>query len=55
MYDKIVKQWDMVPKEESEGQFYTLFYESRWYICLAMDQPWNIPLRNVCHFSSISS
>ena len=32
MYDKIVKQWDMVPKEEAVGQFYTQFHESRWYI-----------------------
>ena len=30
MYDMIVKQWDMVLKEEAVGQFCTKFHESRW-------------------------
>ena len=29
MYDKIVKQWDMVLKEEAVGQFCTKFHESK--------------------------
>ena len=51
----IAKQWDMVLKKEDVGQLCTKFHESIWYICLAMDQPWNVPLRNVCHFRPISS
>ena len=39
MYDMIVKQWDMVLKEEVVGQLCIKFHESRLYICLAMDQP----------------
>ena len=55
MYDMIVKQWDMVVKEEAVGQFCTKFHEFRWYICLVMDQPWNVPLRNVCHLRPIKT
>ena len=37
MYDNIVKQWDMVLKEEAVGQFCSKFHESRWYNRLEMD------------------
>ena len=47
MYDMIVKKWDMVLEEEAVWQFCTKFHESRWYICLFMDQPWYVPLKNV--------
>ena len=30
MYDMIVKQWDIVLKEEAVGQLCTKFHESRW-------------------------
>ena len=38
----IVKQLDMVLKEEAVGQLCTKFHESRWYICLAMDETYVI-------------
>ena len=50
MYETIVTQEYKYLLEESIGQLCPKFRDLRWYICLAKDEPYNVPLQNGCHF-----
>ena len=47
MYDTIVEKWYICLKQKAIGEFCTKCRESKLCICLARDEAWKLPLRNV--------